>query len=147
MRPVSVLNKAMWIKNLLNWLMRRHDLPNIPQVQRALPLVIREALREEIQACWSASLETLVEYNEIGPGMAEQILCLAEQSVIQKIELDAKRTKATLESAKTTLRVTVGVIVLAFAAAVVSFALEYQVAGIAFVAISIAALIRSSVHV
>jgi uncharacterized membrane protein len=112
-------------------------------------LALREMVRAELQGSWLALLpapETLAEYSETCPGTAELILCMAEQSVIRKLSSEAELVKADIASAKKDLRVTVSVIVLTFAVAAVSFALEYQVVGIAFVAISVAALIRSSIH-
>jgi len=110
------------------------------------PAIIREAVHEEIQACWSATLpppETLAEYNDTIPGTAERILCMAEGAVACKVHIRTMLAGAELETAKTGLKIAFGLNLLSFAASVVSFALRHQLAGIAFVAFSMVTLIKS----
>lgn len=108
--------------------------------------VIREVVREEIQAYWSAPLpspETLDQYEKIVPGMAGRILSMTERSVTGKIDIEDKLASAEIETAKIGISVALGLTLLAFAASVVFFALSNRIAGLAFLSFPVAMLIRS----
>jgi Predicted membrane protein (DUF2335) len=83
------------------------------------PQVIREVVREEMQAYWSAPLpspETLERYNKIVPGTAGRILSMTERSVTGKIDIEDKLASAEIEIAKISISVAFGLTLLAFAA-------------------------------
>lgn len=108
--------------------------------------VIREAVREEIQAYWSAPLpppETLEHYNQIVPGMAERILAMTERSVTGKLDIEDKLAIAEIETAKIGLSLAFALTLLAFVASVVFFALGNDIAGGAFLSFPVFMLIRS----
>lgn len=108
--------------------------------------VIREVVREEIQAYWSAPLpppESLEHYNKIVPGMAERILSMTERLVIGKINLDDKVASSEIENARRSINAAFGLTVMAFAASVVFFAVDNRVAGLAFLSFPVAMLIRA----
>jgi uncharacterized membrane protein len=108
--------------------------------------VIREVVREEIQAYWSAPLpspESLEHYDKIVPGMAERILSMTERLVTGKINLDDKVASSEIENARRSINVAFGLTLMAFAASVVFFAVDNRVAGLAFLSFPVAMLIRA----
>jgi uncharacterized membrane protein len=108
--------------------------------------VIREAVREEIQAYWSAPLpppETLAQYDQIVPGMTERILVMTERSVTGKIDIDDKLANAEIETAKMGLSLAFALTSIAFLASVIFFAFGDRVAGVAFLSFPVLMLIRS----
>jgi len=108
--------------------------------------IIREAVREEIQAYWSAPLpppETLAQYDKVVPGMAERILSMTERVVTGKIDIEDKLASKAIDDAKIGLSAAFGLTVLAFAASVVFFALDNRIAGLAFLSFPVVMLIRS----
>lgn len=107
---------------------------------------IRAAVREEIQAYWSAPLpppETLSQYNDIVPGMAERILAMTERSVTGKLDIEDKLANAEVETAKMGLSLAFALTLLAFVASVVFFALGNNVAGGSFLSFPVVMLLRS----
>jgi uncharacterized membrane protein len=113
---------------------------------RINPLVIREAVREEIQAHWPAPLpppETLAGYNQIVPGTAERIVSMTERSVTCAIDTGYKLANAGIDTARAALRAALVLNLLAFTVSVVFFALENQAAGLAFASFPTVMLIRS----
>jgi uncharacterized membrane protein len=106
---------------------------------------IRQIVREEVQASQSASLpppQTLAEYDQLVPGTAERIVSMTERSAAAKIDIADRLATAGIKAARTGLKIVIGLTVVAFAAAMVFFALGNQTAGVAFAAFSVILFIQ-----
>jgi uncharacterized membrane protein len=88
----------------------------------------------------------LAQYNQIVPGSAERILIMAEKSATGEIDTADRLAAAQIEVAKRGQVLAFGLTLVAFAAAIVFFALGNRWAGVAFTSVPVVMLIRSFIN-
>jgi hypothetical protein len=80
------------------------------------------------------------------PGAAERILVMAEKSATGDLDIADRLARAEIETARTGQALAFALTLFAFIAAVVFFAIQDYVAGIAFTSLPVATVIRSFHH-
>ena len=95
---------------------------------------------------WSGSLPppgVLREYDEIVPGAAAEIMAVFRKSATGRIDIADRLAKAEIETTRQGLNLAFHLTLLALAASIAFFALGNEVAGVAFLSLPVAMLIRS----